>query len=68
MAEIQFVEDSTKPMTTGRSSEDGGNLEELMVTSAVEKADVRNSVFSEVMIIIDLMSRVIVRQYHACNS
>ncbi|PWA98352.1 associate of Myc 1 [Artemisia annua] len=35
----QFVKDSTKPMTTGKSSEDGGNLEEHMVKSDVEKAD-----------------------------
>ncbi|GKF96563.1 hypothetical protein Tco_0292384, partial [Tanacetum coccineum] len=39
MAEFQFVEDSTKPMTTEKSSEDGGDLDELIVTSVVEKAD-----------------------------
>ncbi|GKC90802.1 hypothetical protein Tco_1151451 [Tanacetum coccineum] len=37
MAEIQFVEDSTKPLTTEKSSEDGDNLEELMLIDDLDK-------------------------------
>ncbi|PWA75135.1 hypothetical protein CTI12_AA222990 [Artemisia annua] len=44
MTEIPFVQDSTKLRTTGKSSENGGTLEEHMVTSAVEKkSDHQNS-------------------------
>ncbi|GKE77640.1 hypothetical protein Tco_1543760 [Tanacetum coccineum] len=35
----EIVKSPTKPATTEKSSEDGGNLKELILTSAVDKGD-----------------------------